>query len=244
MGMPETACTKPTSNAPPYIKLSTLSVKGAALYPRFQPDMLNYTVTVSPDTSSVDITAVTMDKAASVSGAGTVELSGDITAVTITVTAVNGETRNYTVTIVKEEPQIVTPEFSDNYVMLGNYIIVPLGTTAETLAGNLLTSGIAVVTSSDGSDKAADDILKSGDNVLIFNKNNEYFDLCFVCIKGDATGDGKINAYDLIRFKKYLSGNDVVFYEAAADVTGDGEVNALDLIRLRKFLSGADVTLD
>jgi len=64
-----------------------------------------------------------------------------------------------------------------------------------------------------------------------------------LCIPGDATGDGRVNALDLVRLKKYLSGADVVLNKAAVDVTGDGRVNALDLVRLKKYLSGADVEL-
>ena len=65
----------------------------------------------------------------------------------------------------------------------------------------------------------------------------------YTSVPGDATGDGKVNALDLVRLKKFLSGADVEFDASGADATGDGKVNALDLVRLKKFLSGADVTL-
>lgn len=54
---------------------------------------------------------------------------------------------------------------------------------------------------------------------------------------GDVTGDGKVNALDLLRLKKLLAGEDVEI-GGSADITGDGKVNALDLLRLKKYLAG------
>jgi tetratricopeptide (TPR) repeat protein len=59
-------------------------------------------------------------------------------------------------------------------------------------------------------------------------------------VKGDITGDGKVDALDLLQLKKYLlkqvslSSNNML----AADVTGVGKVDALDLLQLKKYLLG------
>ncbi len=57
---------------------------------------------------------------------------------------------------------------------------------------------------------------------------------------GDSTGDGKINALDLLRLKLFLAGSMTPTFDqkASADMTGDGKVNALDLLRIKMKLSG------
>ena len=60
---------------------------------------------------------------------------------------------------------------------------------------------------------------------------------------GDANGDNKVNALDLILIRQYLAGWEVTPDMSAADLNGDGKVNAPDLIRLRQYLAGWDVTL-
>ncbi len=62
-------------------------------------------------------------------------------------------------------------------------------------------------------------------------------------VPGDANGDGKVDAFDLQRLKKYLADADVPVDMSAVDVTGDGDVNAFDLLRLKKYLAGAAVEL-
>ena len=61
-------------------------------------------------------------------------------------------------------------------------------------------------------------------------------------LPGDMTGDGKVNAMDLIRLKRYLGGEDVELC-ADGDVNNDGKTNALDLIRLKRFLGGENVEI-
>lgn len=61
-------------------------------------------------------------------------------------------------------------------------------------------------------------------------------------VPGDMTGDGKVNALDLVRLKRYLGGENVTL-AGSGDVTGDGRINALDLVRLKRFLGGEDVKI-
>ena len=62
-------------------------------------------------------------------------------------------------------------------------------------------------------------------------------------LKGDMNGDGNINALDLIRLMKYISGVSVDIPVGAGDVNGDGRINTMDLIRLLKYVNGEDVVL-
>ena len=61
-----------------------------------------------------------------------------------------------------------------------------------------------------------------------------------VVIYGDPSGDGKINALDLLKVQKHilglssLSGSNL----EAADPSRDGKVNALDLLKVQKNILG------
>lgn len=67
---------------------------------------------------------------------------------------------------------------------------------------------------------------------------------------GDATGDGMINGFDIIRLKKYLANYDettgasTVEVAMGADATGDDNINGFDIIRLKKYLANYDETTD
>ena len=60
-------------------------------------------------------------------------------------------------------------------------------------------------------------------------------------IHGDVTGDGRVNAADLVRLMKYISGAPAEIFggEANADINNDGKVNSKDLTRLMKTISGS-----
>ena len=61
-----------------------------------------------------------------------------------------------------------------------------------------------------------------------------------IAIKGDTSGDGVINALDLLQVQKYILGTysltDV--YAIAGDTSGDGVINALDLLQIQKDILG------
>ncbi len=87
--------------------LSALSVTPGTLAPAFAPDQLPYTVDVATDVTSVTVAATKADPNAVISGdvlndgQATIQLSGPgtTTQVTITVTAPNGNSKTYRVTI-------------------------------------------------------------------------------------------------------------------------------------------------
>ena len=54
------------------------------------------------------------------------------------------------------------------------------------------------------------------------------------------SGDGKVNALDLLQMQKSILGQKSLngSYSQAADVSGDGKVNALDLLQVQKNILG------
>lgn len=59
--------------------------------------------------------------------------------------------------------------------------------------------------------------------------------------RGDADGDGVVNARDVAALQRHLNGWDVVVVQASADLNGDGKVNAMDLGLLQRLLVGWEI---
>ena len=63
---------------------------------------------------------------------------------------------------------------------------------------------------------------------------------------GDANGDGKVTASDIVRLKKYFAGFDPdygtskVEISDGADANGDGKVTSSDIVRLKKYFAEFD----
>lgn len=58
---------------------------------------------------------------------------------------------------------------------------------------------------------------------------------------GDANGDAKITANDVLLIRKSIAGQKVDIYDAAADVNHDGKVTANDALLIRRFIAGQPV---
>lgn len=238
--MPETPSEKPTGDGSPNIKLSSLKIDGYTLMPLFQPDILEYTLIVPADTASVNISAVPMDSAATVSGVGSISLPDINNTITVTVTAGNGNTRNYTLKIAKEAPGIEGVEFSGTYALSGTYVMAAPGVTADTMAANLLKTGSAIITLSDGSSKEGSAALNTGDKILVYDENNSSKGVYVVCVMGDVNGDGKITSSDCIKTRNHMLGKGTLegVSFVAADVTGDGKIMSSDVIKIRNHMLG------
>jgi hypothetical protein len=78
----------PEDVASPYdIKLASLTISGASLKPVFNPAYKEYYTTIPAGMTSVEVTATPQDVAATVTGAGTVDVSAGKGTITVTVTA-------------------------------------------------------------------------------------------------------------------------------------------------------------
>lgn len=97
--MPETPCPMPTKDGNPNNKLQYLAVDGFTLTPSFNLDTTSYTLVVDPSVQMVNVSAAAYHSAAEISGAGQILLDTPTKVVTLTVTAQNGDQRNYQITI-------------------------------------------------------------------------------------------------------------------------------------------------
>ena len=83
--------------------LQSLKISDSALSPAFSPSIQNYTAKVSYHIGSVDVTAVGQDAYADIAIHNPELKSGGVTDITVTVTAQNGRSRVYTISVTREE---------------------------------------------------------------------------------------------------------------------------------------------
>ena len=100
-------------------------------------------------------------------------------------------------------------------------------------------SGSNTVTVTDSSNKTiTNNKVGTGSKVTI--KTDNKADVFTIVIKGDTSGDGVINALDLLQVQKSILGtyNLKDVYKTAGDASNDGTINALDLLQIQKNILG------
>ncbi|WP_298487486.1 SH3 domain-containing protein [uncultured Ruminococcus sp.] len=100
--MPDEVCPKPTSSGDNNNYLSSLSVSGTSISPKFAKFTASYTATVNAEVSSVTVNANPLGKSAKVSGNGKVSLKTGKNTVKVTCTAASGVKRTYTIKITRK----------------------------------------------------------------------------------------------------------------------------------------------
>lgn len=100
--MPDEVCQKPTSSGDNNNYLSSLSVSGTSISPKFDKFTTSYTATVNAEVSSVTVNANPLGKSAKVSGNGKVSLKTGKNTVKVTCKAASGVKRTYTIKITRK----------------------------------------------------------------------------------------------------------------------------------------------
>lgn len=83
--------------------LSSLSVEGYSLSPKFSSSITSYTVNLPANTESIKVNGKKADSSASVDGLGTKTVEDGSNTIKIVVTAENGATKTYTINAIVEE---------------------------------------------------------------------------------------------------------------------------------------------
>ena len=120
------------------------------------------------------------------------------------------------------------------------------GTTIKNIKGNTNISDIkgkiqsqgGTVNVYSGNNEVNDGLIGTGMIVKVTSSTGTV-DFSVV-VKGDPSGDGKVNALDLLQIQKYILGQKSLTgaYLQAADTSGDGKSNALDLLQVQKNILG------
>ena len=241
--MPEATTLSTTENGTN--TLSSLSVSNCNLNPSFTSSASNYTCTVDSTVNSVEVSANKTSVYSTVKGIGTYNLNGGNTTITVTVTAANGNARNYVINVIKEiNENTSTPNeiisslgYNNNNGIISK---ISVGTDINNIISEVRNRfPTATVSMKDKDGKAkTNGIIGTNDKVSITNNNQskEYS----VVIYGDTDGNGKIDIIDLLKVQKnikkasMLSGN----YVTAADTNKDGTVDISDLLKVQKQIKG------
>ena len=246
--MPATACAKPADSGNPNNWLKTLSVSNNSLTPTFAiNEVKDYSLIVPYGTASVSINATAVNSAARVSGAGNISLAVGTNNIPITVTAQSGATRTYNLTIVRKNADgsissntNSSTSFSTTYSVAGSQITgVAPSTNAANFVSKLGATGSTVtVYKADGA------TVQSGavgtGNVVRVTKGGATTSYTVV-LYGDVSGDGAINALDLLKVQKHITGASKLngAYATAGNIKKSGNINALDLLKLQKHIIGS-----
>ncbi len=97
--------TKPAEEESDINTLSSLGIEGIELTPSFEEDVTQYTAHLPEDVTKLEITAKATDSKATVDIEGNEELKDGDNTITITVTAEDGSTKEYTIHAVKGESE-------------------------------------------------------------------------------------------------------------------------------------------
>ena len=243
--MPATTSLPNTGNPNNYLK--SLSINGSSVS-SFDGGVTNYNYYVKSGVNSVTINAETVNSNASISGTGYVSLTSDNTKHNITVNAQNGDTRTYTINIIREAAPI--PDNSDNKVSVENVLNnAGIKNNNKYLMGFSVGSNINQITNKIGSNATvtikdttgkvvASDTIKTGYSVTIKTKDEEK--TLKTVVYGDVNGDGKITAVDYAKIKNYVLGNSNLTDAQieASDVNHSKTVTAADYGKLKNVVLG------
>lgn len=248
--MPTATALPKTGNPNNYLKTLTYNDgSGAKTVVGFSGDKTSYSFSVLNSVSSVTFAATTINANAKVSGVGAKSLNVGDNQVSIVVTAQNGAKKTYTINVKREAPTGPSKAISDivkntNINLDGDYVN---GLTLTTKASDFINKikayePQATVTIKRGSKVLTSEYLATGDTITITSGSDAY--TYTALIYGDASGDSKINALDLLQVQKYILGDAKLSgaYLKACDVNKDGRVTAFDLLQVQKHILG-DTTI-
>ena len=241
--MPEYTNLPSTGNPNNYLK--TLKVNDNPVT-GFDGAIEEYKVYVANNVTEALITAETVNSKASVSNDGKKQLNIGKNNVVISVKAENGSVKKYNLNIIRSENETGEPIVDDivNEIGVktdGTYFSgIELNTNSSSLENNVKKinpNAKVEIKDCNGSLKENQNLV-TGDVISITsaNETKNYT----VVIYGDTSGDGKINALDLLKIQKDILGatNLNGAYEKSADVSKDGKIDVLDLLKVQKNILG------
>ena len=250
-GIPEKTELPKTGNPNNWLK--TLTVNNASVT-NFDSEITKYTVNVTEDTKELTIGATTINANAKTNGTGKITLTETTTTVNIIVTAQNGDTKTYTIDIVKTtsstdnnngNEDVIPPIEEDKEEQKPNEPVIIYPTPEETItnSGYKITNDKYMTNFTLGSTVQG--------TIDKLQKANQYASINITNSSNKSKTSGSLVTGDQITI---ISNDNTKTYTVIiyGDNNGDGEITTLDLLRIQKhilkkstltseFLKSADV---
>lgn len=99
--MPDYPVTKPSESGTPNDYLAYLSIDDYSLTPSFKSDVMDYSLIVGEDVTSINVSAAAAAGSSNVSGTGNIDLNAGTNRLVISVTSDTGSVRDYNITVVR-----------------------------------------------------------------------------------------------------------------------------------------------
>jgi beta-N-acetylglucosaminidase len=250
--MPSSVCEIPAGDGSPNNALSSLSVSGCSLTPTFSMFTTSYSLIVDNSVSSVEISANAADSSANVSGTGNHALSIGDNTINVTVTSASGDTKTYTIQIVRKEGSSSSDNGSSGGSSTAGFTTdfaldsstqtisrVGVGSAAQDILNLINFTGGAYgrIYNADGSEN--NDIVGTGCKLVIYDAGGNAIAQYTFVIYGDVNGDGKITSMDLLYVKRHILGISTLdgVYAMAADANrkNDG-ITSMDLLYIKRHV--------
>ena len=239
LNMPETAVEFTASgNRNNY--LSGLSISGLSLTPSFSADTTEYSVIVDAGVSSITVSAAPVSEKSTLNGTGVYNLYEGENIVKVYCKSQSGDTRAYTLTIVKPAEVITEYEVVSERYAIDTYLtgVLP-GTTVEDLLAGVSCEGTTLAVL-DAKGEVNQGNVATGNKLAIY-KDGTLVSTKEIVIYGDVNGDGAVDVLDIIKINRHTLGldnmSDVYLEAGDANRKGDG-VDVLDLIVVNRHTLG------
>jgi len=248
--MPGGICEIPTGTQSSNNYLNSLSVSNTGLTPTFNYATTNYDVIVDNSIATISVSAEPKVSSASVSGVQAFNLNVGSNTINIVVTAENGDTRTYTINVVRNSGSNSGPGDESGSMSPNAYVVnesakeisgVSVGSSAAEILGGFSFTGSysGRIVNPDGSDNNGK--ICTGNRLVVTNgSGNTVSDYTFV-VYGDVNGDGEISSMDLAYVKRHILGGRALegAYALAGDANRAGDsITSLDLAYIKRAVLG------
>lgn len=244
--MPENPCSQPTGDGNPNNKLSGLSVDGFVMTPSFDRDTKEYNLIVDSGVTSIKVNASALYSASNVSGTGTIALQNGNNDIKVSVTAQNGNVREYILHVVR---QANGPTYNSGSSTPSN----PGSTGGNSSSGSSSSSGGSSSSGSRGpgvSNPSSETNAGTpgGSNITIAPEGSS--NITVQASTGAPQGPGspaQTQAQTQAETQpaqtqpaQTQSTSASTNSKGSGDVNGDGKVNSLDVLKLQRYLLGLE----